>query len=88
MGTKLLGWVLELFNSLPISSKNPREAISAAARAIENGDLICIFPEGQLTRTGCLTPIRRGMELIAPSKRAGYTGVYGWALGEHFLLFP
>lgn len=76
MGTKLLGWVLELFNSLPISSKNPREAISAAARAIENGDLICIFPEGQLTRTGCLTPIRRGMELIARRANAPVIPVY------------
>lgn len=76
MGTKLLGWVLELFNSLPISSKNPREAISAAAQAIEQGDLICIFPEGQLTRTGCLTPIRRGMELIARRAHAPVIPVY------------
>lgn len=76
MGTKLLGWVLELFNSLPISSKNPREAISAAAHAIEQGDLICIFPEGQLTRTGCLTPIRRGMELIARRAHAPVIPVY------------
>lgn len=76
MGSKLLGWVLELFNSLPISSKNPREAITAAARAIENGDLICIFPEGQLTRSGCLTPIRRGMELIARRANAPVIPLY------------
>lgn len=76
MAAKLLGWVLEIFNSLPISSKNPREAIVNAARGIENGDLICIFPEGQLTRTGCLTPIRRGMEMIARRAHAPIIPIY------------
>ncbi len=76
MGFRLLGWVLEIFNSLPISSKNPREAILNAAQAIENGDLICIFPEGQLTRSGCLTPIRRGMELIARRANAPIIPIY------------
>ncbi len=76
MGFRLLGWMLEIFNSLPISTKNPREAILNAAQGIENGDLICIFPEGQLTRTGCLTPIRRGMELIARRANAPIIPVY------------
>ncbi|MBQ2380378.1 MAG: MFS transporter [Akkermansia sp.] len=76
MAAKLLGWVLEIFNSLPISSKNPREAIVKAAKGIENGDLICIFPEGQLTRTGCLTPIRRGMEMIARRAHAPIIPIY------------
>ncbi len=76
MGYRLLAWVLEIFNSLPISTKNPREAILNAARGIENGDLICIFPEGQLTRSGCLTPIRRGMELIARRAKAPIIPIY------------
>lgn len=70
MGVRLLAWGLELFNSLPISNKKPREAIMNAAKALENGELICIFPEGQLTRSGCLTPIRRGMEVIARRAKA------------------
>ena len=73
---RLLGWVLEIFNSLPISSKNPREAIRNAAIGLEQGDLICIFPEGQLTRTGCLTPIRRGMETIARRANAPIIPIY------------
>lgn len=76
MVSKLLGWILEIFNSLPISSKNPRETIMSAARGIEAGDLICIFPEGQLTRTGSLTPIRRGMEMIARRAHAPIIPVY------------
>ncbi|MBQ9836347.1 MAG: MFS transporter [Akkermansia sp.] len=76
MMTRLLGWVLEIFNSLPISSKNPREALTNAAKGLEAGDLICIFPEGQLTRTGALTPIRRGMEMIARRAHAPIIPIY------------
>lgn len=76
MTMRLLSWILEIFNSLPISSKNPREAIIKAAQGIEAGDLICIFPEGQLTRSGCLTPIRRGMEMIARRANATIIPIY------------
>ena len=76
MGNRILSWILEIFNSLPISSKNPREAILNAAQAIREGDLICIFPEGQLTRSGCLTPIRRGMEMIAKRAQAPVIPIY------------
>ena len=76
MVTRMLGWILEIFNSLPISSKNPREAIRSAAQGLEQGDLICIFPEGQLTRTGCLTPIRRGLETIARRTKAPVIPIY------------
>lgn len=76
MGVRLLAWALELFNSLPISNKKPREAILAASKALEDGELICIFPEGQLTRSGCLTPIRRGMEVIARRAKAPIIPVY------------
>src|SRR6185437_7131555 len=35
-----------------------------AAEAIQSGSLVCIFGEGQITRTGNLLPFRRGMERI------------------------
>lgn len=60
-----IGWILEIFDSLPISAQNPREALNQAVEALKKGEVICIFPEGQLTRTGCLLPMRRGMEFIA-----------------------
>lgn len=43
----------------------PRELIQAlrdCSRAIQNGDVVCIFPEGGITRTGQLQPFRRGFE--------------------------
>lgn len=87
MMSRLLGWVLEIFNSLPISNKNPREAITKAIAGLEQGDLICIFPEGQLTRTGALTPMRRGMEMIARRAHVPIIPVYMDGLWGSILSF-
>lgn len=56
------------FRSIPIDGDGPpRELIGSlreASRLVEQGELVCIFPEGQLTRTGNLLPFKRGMERI------------------------
>ncbi len=53
---------------IPISSsQGPREMIHSlrvATRALQEGELVCIFPEGQMTRIGQMMPFRRGMERI------------------------
>src|SRR5947209_50610 len=54
--------------SIPISSElRPRDMIQSfrtATEAIRKGEMVCIFAEGQITRTGQLLPFRRGMEHI------------------------
>ena len=53
---------------IPISSEGrPREMIQSlqtASQSIRDGDLVCIFAEGQITRTGQMLPFRRGMSRI------------------------
>src|SRR6266550_9523026 len=53
---------------IPISSEQrPRDlvhSLRAAGGAIEGGDIVCIFAEGQMTRIGQLLPFRRGFERI------------------------
>ena len=71
-----LGWILELFNCLPISSRNPRESLSKAIQALKAGEVICIFPEGQLTRTGTLCAARRGLEMLAKKSRCPIVPIY------------
>jgi acyl-[acyl-carrier-protein]-phospholipid O-acyltransferase/long-chain-fatty-acid--[acyl-carrier-protein] ligase len=45
-------------------------ALRDAGTAIEKGEVVCIFPEGQITRTGTLLPFRRGFERIMKGKTA------------------
>ncbi len=60
--------LMKLFGVIPISSHGGLRVVLRALReagaAIERGELVCIFPEGQITRTGTLLPFRRGFERI------------------------
>jgi acyl-[acyl-carrier-protein]-phospholipid O-acyltransferase / long-chain-fatty-acid--[acyl-carrier-protein] ligase len=53
---------------IPISAQQgPREMIHSlrtATNALKDGEVVCIFPEGQMTRIGQMLPFRRGMERI------------------------
>ena len=58
----------KIMGVIPISSQlRPREMIQSlrtATQALKDGELVCIFPEGQMTRIGQMLPFRRGMERI------------------------
>ncbi len=58
----------KILRVIPISSQQqPREMIKSlqtASEAIKNGEVVCIFAEGQITRIGQMLPFRRGFERI------------------------
>ena len=58
----------KILKVIPVSSdQRPRELIhslQAATEAIKNGEIVCIFAEGQITRIGQLLPFQRGFERI------------------------
>src|SRR5437773_5436431 len=71
---------------IPISSDlRPREMIQSlrdASDAIKQGEIVCIFAEGQITRIGQMLPFRRGFERImkdveAPIIPVALDGVWG-----------
>ena len=75
-----------IMHAIPISSTlRPREMIRSlreASEAIRNGEVVCIFAEGQITRIGQLLPFRRGFERImkdadAPIIPVNLDGVWG-----------
>ena len=76
----------KIHNTIPVSSEQrPRELLTAlkeASDAIRNGEVVCIFAEGQITRIGQLLPFRRGIEHImknvdAPIIPVALDGVLG-----------
>jgi acyl-[acyl-carrier-protein]-phospholipid O-acyltransferase/long-chain-fatty-acid--[acyl-carrier-protein] ligase len=57
-----------MMKAIPISSEQrPREMIRSlrtASDALRQNEIVCIFAEGQITRTGQMLPFRRGLERI------------------------
>jgi acyl-[acyl-carrier-protein]-phospholipid O-acyltransferase/long-chain-fatty-acid--[acyl-carrier-protein] ligase len=64
-----LRWGLKLLGTIPISPKKARAAIETTVDALAHGEVVCLFPEGALTRTATLQKLNRGYELIARKAR-------------------
>src|SRR6202790_4327129 len=60
---RVLHPIFRTLKCIPINSRHPRNAIREAAERIAKGEIVCLFPEGQLTRSGTLLRLRRGYEL-------------------------
>lgn len=65
----LLALIMRMFGVVPISNRRAKDAIVTLSDTLTAGEIVCIFPEGQLTRTGMMNEIRKGFELVA--RRAG-----------------
>jgi 1-acyl-sn-glycerol-3-phosphate acyltransferase len=65
----VLGWLFRLAKAIPIAPEREDPAAYAAAfeaadRVLAEGDLLCIFPEGAITRDGTLQPFQGGVMKI------------------------
>src|SRR6266480_2929125 len=68
--------VLQLVGCIPIDTRHSHSAIRAATEKIAEGEIVCLFPEGQLERAGTLLRLRRGYELIARHANAPVVPVW------------
>jgi 1-acyl-sn-glycerol-3-phosphate acyltransferase len=62
----VLGWLFRLGKAIPIAPQKDdpaayEAAFAAAGRVLDEGDLLCIFPEGGITRDGELGPFKGGV---------------------------
>jgi acyl-[acyl-carrier-protein]-phospholipid O-acyltransferase/long-chain-fatty-acid--[acyl-carrier-protein] ligase len=80
MGIPFLRWILRAGRVIPIDgTAGPRAIISAlrtAGDALAQGELVGIFAEGGITRTGFLLPFQRGFEQIVKRWPAPIIPVY------------
>ncbi len=68
LGVPVLRVILRLMRVIPIDNRSgPRaiiQSLRAASDALAQGEVVCIFAEGGITRTGFLLPFTRGLEQI------------------------
>ena len=62
-------WIMRMMGTIPVAEDKAKEAIQRSVEVLKRGELVCIFPEGSLTRNGGVMQFRKGFELIA--RRAG-----------------
>ncbi|MEO6245581.1 MAG: AMP-binding protein [Opitutaceae bacterium] len=75
-------WCFEVSGSIAISAETPREGMRGAVEALKRGEVVCLCPEGNISRTGQLMEIQRGFEVIArqanvPVIAAAIDGLWG-----------
>lgn len=94
---KWIGNIARVFNAVPVSPTRAKEAIRIAADEVAAGNVVCIFPEGQLTRSGAPVEIKRGFLMIArkskcPVVPAHMHGLWGslasFSGGRYFKKWP
>lgn len=83
---------LRYVGTVPISATRAKDAVRTVATALKEGGLVCLFPEGEITRHGMVNELRKGFELMARQGEAKVMpvwldGLYGSIFsfqGGHF----
>src|SRR5438046_7475122 len=68
--------ILRTIGCIPISKRQSHAAVRAAAEKIAEGEIVCVFPEGELERRGTLLRLQRGYEVIARHAKAQVVPVW------------
>ena len=76
----IVGWFTKIMGVIPVQpSEGPKSilrSLETARQCVQNGELVCIFAEGSLTRTGQLQPFQRGLLKIVEGTSAPVIPVY------------
>lgn len=99
--TRGIHWLAKLMGAIPVSETDPPrqiiESLRTAQQRLKDGDLVCIFAEGSITRTGSLLRFRRGFERIMKGVQAPiipihldrvWGSVFSYAGGHFFFKWP
>lgn len=76
----ILSWMSKTMRAIPINATSGPKALiqslQAANQALRDGDVVCIFAEGGITRTGQLLAFQRGLLKIVEGTGAPIIPVY------------
>ncbi|MDO8415227.1 MAG: MFS transporter [Agitococcus sp.] len=82
----VLGWLFRAAKAIPIASAkdNPEtleRAYAQISAALQEGELVCIFPEGRLTQTGAVGELKGGILKLAQTHQVPIIplGIHGLA---------
>ena len=62
---------LDFFRVVPISRGSSRQAIKTVSELLDQGEVVCLFPEGTISKNGQLSEFKRGFELAARAASSG-----------------
>ncbi len=89
----LLSFIFRTAKAIPIAGRNEdpallERAFDAIDAALAEGHLVCIFPEGGITRDGAIAPFRGGVERIlerrpVPVVPVALRGLWGSVFSRH-----
>ncbi len=57
-----LAWFLDLFGVIPISSSGSKGSLEEINKRLKLGEVVCLFPEGSISRNGQLGEFKKGFE--------------------------
>jgi acyl-[acyl-carrier-protein]-phospholipid O-acyltransferase / long-chain-fatty-acid--[acyl-carrier-protein] ligase len=58
-----LKWFLDLVGCIPIQSgAGSQQSLETVARLLDEGEVVCLFPEGSISRTGHLAEFKKGYQ--------------------------
>lgn len=93
--------LFRLGRAIPVNrTDSPKEivrALNTAKEAIQSGELVCIFPEGQLTRTGNILKFNAGVEHIVKGVACPiipihldriWGSIFSWERGKFLYKWP
>jgi 1-acyl-sn-glycerol-3-phosphate acyltransferase len=88
-----LSFIFRTARAIPIAGRNEdldlmNKAFDAVDQALADGEMVCIFPEGAITRDGAIAPFRPGVETIlarrpVPVVPLALRGMWGSFFSRH-----
>jgi acyl-[acyl-carrier-protein]-phospholipid O-acyltransferase/long-chain-fatty-acid--[acyl-carrier-protein] ligase len=73
---RVLNPFLHAIGCIPITARKAKDGMRDAIARLQAGEIVCLFPEGELSRSGSLLRLRRGYEIIARQAEAPVVPVY------------